>query len=258
MRGEDAEPWDQLPGPGVLVQRPGSQVLAWVEDKGGYSVSYEFELFPAAGFSLQQAADMLVYFDPMRSEATRWDSETGTFVTSPWAPWLYPDSVTTGVPSVDAVLAAVRSGESLAPLIDTVLAPCVQNPPTELIRPPACDEGQPEGELVPAFVTGTCPSNAWGPVDASNTILPDLISQVERVDSWIFAVAEAPAALPSEVAYFVIFTSGERITTLALTDEGVAGIGGGGNCAAGGDEFSAYLQTATDWLLPPLYPIPPG
>lgn len=255
VRGDDPKPWDPLPGPAVLVQRPESQVLAWIEDKGAYSVSYELEIFSALGFSLEQAANMLVYFDPMRSEATRWDSETGTFVTSPWAPWLYPDSATTGVLSVDAVLAAVRSGESLAPLIDTVPAPCVQNPPPGPIFPPACGEGQPEGALVPAFVTGACPSDDWGATDASNVFIPDSISPGEL---WLFAVAEAPATLPSGVDYFVIFTSGERITTLALTEDGVAGIGGGGSCAANGDDFSAYLEIANDWLLPPIYPIPPG
>ncbi|MCA9844994.1 MAG: helix-turn-helix transcriptional regulator [Dehalococcoidia bacterium] len=245
IEGSSPRPVDFLPGPGVVVERIGSTAAYWLEDDQTFGI----EVFNAGGSNLtiEQAAGLPVFFAAAASQVLYWDPATRTFVHQ--SPWLYPDAVNTGFDYIDAIIQSfVVGGNAVAEHHDPIQAPCVANPGVGLILPPGCPDGAPEGTLVDAWISGSCPGQRTA-IDSF-----DLTSGApQRV--WLHAIEEVsdPGDLIG-LRYVAAFTSGERVFSVGLTDEGVAGIWGGGSCPT--PELAAWARTIDTWLLPPLYPLP--
>jgi len=255
IRGTAAQAVDYLPGPGVAVSRPGSHGLAWQEtaDSGQVVAYYLWVTDGLSGLTMRQAASLLVYFDG--GEIGRWDPDAGEFVSINRPPWTYRDDastgIPTGIPSVAQAISAFARGESLNSMADTVLAPCVSSAPTSLIPPLLCGAGQAAGTLIPAYLSGGCPDQLFG--FGTSVGLSSEGKAPQPV--WLYAVAEVREPEFEGLRYLALFTSGERLFTLALTKTGVAGIAGGGSCPT--PDVVRYARTVDSWALPPLFPLPP-
>lgn len=250
--GTSAERVDFLPGPGVMVRTAASTGLAWQEtlDSGEAAAYYLWVFDNTSGLTPTQAASLLAYFSSDANSAVRWNPDLRRFVEQDRPQWTHQDDATTGIGAVDDAIHTFARGESVNSLADTVLAPCVSAAGASLIPPVICGVGQVQGTLIPAYLYGSCPDQLVGIGVGGGLPLEGTALQTV----WLYAVAEVTEPEFGGLRYLALFTSGERLLTVALTESGVAGIAGGGSCPT--PEVVRYARSVDSWLLPPLFPLP--
>jgi hypothetical protein len=229
VRADRAEPFAGLPRPGVLVRRTEGYTLTWRGPGGVFELDVLSERFAVGP---EKAAALLV------------DVAQAAYRPPPPPWWVYPVTAGSGIPVVDAAIAAVASNR-IPDQLRPGLVPCGPAASGPL-PPPACPAGAPAGTLVPALVHGGC-GVSWQPLSLGRADL------VEAFGSGSGGFVGLYAAVRSDghdgVRYQLVYALAGRFGVVAVSNEGIMGA-----ALCDPEPIHAWLREVRRYVLPPLIP----
>lgn len=194
----------------------------------------------SAGFALLAAACA-----SDSAEDILWQTPTVPSSEQP-SPTLRPVIRSTGIADLDAVLAALLSGDrdAIRPLLHFEPTPCLAEPDEPsgfYIGGPPCRDAEADGTMVEVLKTSVC-EGSFARRDRLNSFLFSL-----RTLNQLYAVYEAPPDSDSE--YFAIVSSGEGAMNVRIAGGRIVGLNFG--CGQSAEGLIEFFQLANAVLPPP-------